>query len=140
MADRDKYGFDYRGTLPLDFETFPEAPSPQWMIDKGLAEKGDISNIITQLEGSDDSGWYLFPSMKGGKGLQNEYRGGDIGEFLGINLEGKHFGKYETYEEGMEGDKLIHEYFKKLKGGRNVSMTIEDKLMDSMRLEEDIFK
>jgi|TARA_Y100000310_G_scaffold63259_1_gene58629 hypothetical protein len=131
--DRDKYGFDYRGTLDLNFDIFPEVSSPQWMIDKGLAEEGDVSNIITQLEGSDEKGWYLFPTMKGGKRLENEYEGGDVQEFLDINLGGKHFGMFETYEEGMKGDSLIHQYFKKLKGGENVNMTAEDKIIDLLK-------
>ena len=61
-------------------------------------------------------------------------------EVRGLMDEGKHFGIYDTKKDLDKADSLIHEYFKKLKGGRNVSMTIEDKLMDSMRLEEDIFK
>ena len=101
------YNFDYKGTLPLDFETFPEVPSPQW--------EGDVSNIITQLEGSDDIGWYLFPTMIGGELLEEEYKGGDVLDFLNRNLGGKHFGKFSSYEEGMRGDTLIHDYFNYLK-------------------------
>ena len=122
MAERkkslkmDDYGFGYRGTFPLDFETFPEVPR-----DDG---KEGFSNIITQLEGSDEKGWYLFPTMVGGKRLKEEYRGGNILEFLDKNLDGKHFGMFKSYDEGMEADSLIHEHFRKSK--------IEKSIIDSI--------
>ena len=106
----------YKGTLPLTMEMFPETPSPQWMIDAGLAKKGDMSNIITQLEGSDDIGWYLFPTMVGGKGLEKEFRGGNIKEFIDTYLGGKHFGLYDTAKEATKADSLIHDYFDRIKG------------------------
>lgn len=127
------YNFDYKGTLPLDFETFPEVPSPQWMIEQGRAKEGDVSNIVTQLEGSDDIGWYLFPTMKGGKPLKEEYQGGDVVEFLNRNLGGKHFGKFSSYKEGVDSDIQIHKWFERLKGGKNVGMTTEDKIIDHLK-------
>ena len=127
------YHFDYKGTLPLDFETFPEEPSPQWMIKEGRAKEGDVSNIITQLEGSDDTGWYLFPTMIGGKPLKEEYQGGDILDFLNRNLGGKHFGKFSSYEEGMESDSLLHEWFNNLKKWKSVGKTTEDKVIDYLK-------
>ena len=103
----------YKGTFPLTMEMFPETPSPQWMIDAGLAKKGDVSNIITQLEGSDKSGWYLFPTMVGGKELEKEFRGGNT--YLG----GKHFGLYDSADEAMKADSLIHRYFDEIKNYRH---------------------
>ena len=32
---------EYRGTLPLDLEEFPVVPSPQELINQGLAMPGD---------------------------------------------------------------------------------------------------
>ena len=109
----------YKGTLPLTMEMFPETPSPQWMIDAGLAKKGDMSNIITQLEGSDESGWYLFPTMVGGKELEKEFRGGDVKEFIDKYLGGKHFGLYGSADEAMKADSLIHRYFDEIKNYRH---------------------
>ena len=128
------YNFDYKGTLDLDFETFPEVSSPQWMIEEGLAEEGDVSNIITQLEGSDDTGWYLFPTLIGGEELLEKYQGDDIIEFLDRNLGGKHFGKFDSYEEGMEEDALIHEYFESLKE----SLPVEDQIMNYLKGEANV--
>jgi hypothetical protein len=47
--------------------------------------------------------------------------------------ERKHFGLYDTKEELDQADILIHEWFKKLKGGKNVGMTIEDKVIDLIK-------
>ena len=116
------YHFDYKGTLPLDFETFPEVPSPQWMIDEGMAKEGDVSNIITESWEMDGK-HVLMPGMIGGEKS-------NINELLSEN---KHFGAYDTKEELDEADRLIHEWFKRLKGGRNVGMTTEDKIIDHLK-------
>ena len=116
------YNFDYKGTLDLDFETFPEVPSPQWMIDQGKAQKGDVSNIITESWEMDGK-HVLMPGIIGGEKS-------NINELLS---EKKHFGVYDTKEELGEADRLIHEWFKRLKGGRNVGMTTEDKVIDYLK-------
>ena len=123
--DRDKYGFDYRGTLDLNFDMFPEAPSPQWMIDKGLAEEGDVSNIITGYYGVDDK-YILMPGMMRGVSLTSN----KIRELI---KEGKHFGIYDTEEDLDKADVLIHEWFKQLKSKEKVNMKVEDKIMDLLK-------
>ena len=116
------YNFDYKGTLDLDFETFPEVPSPQWMIDEGMAKEGDVSNIITESWEMDGK-HVLMPGMIGG--IES-----NIDELLSKK---KHFGVYDTKEELTEADKSIHEWFKRLKGGRNVGMTTEDRIIDHLK-------
>ena len=117
MADKDKYGFDYKGTLPLDFETFPEKPD--------IFEEGKMSNIYTGSY-EVDGRHLLMPGMMEGKPLTRD----DVNALMD---EGKHFGLYDTKEELDQADILIHEWFKKLKGGKNVSMTIEDKVIDLIK-------
>ena len=92
----------YRGTLPLTMEMFPEK---RWSDDQG---RQWTSNIKTRLE-KDNGKWYLFPTMMGGLDLPEEgaYRGA---------LRGKHFGVYDSYDEGMKADKVIHDYFDRIKG------------------------
>jgi len=92
----------YRGTLPLTMEMFPEK---RWSDDQG---RQWTSNIKTRLE-KDNGKWYLFPTMMGGLDLPEEgaYRGA---------LRGKHFGVYDSYDEGMKADKVIHDYFDEIKG------------------------
>ena len=117
MADKDKYGFDYKGTLPLDFETFPEKPD--------IFEEGKMSNIYTgsyEVDGKH----LLMPGMMRGEPLTRD----DVNALID---ERKHFGLYDTKEELDQADSLIHEWFKKLKGGKNVGMTIEDKVIDLIK-------
>ena len=101
----------YRGTLPLTMEMFPQVPSPQSVIDQGLAKKGDLSNILTGLEiNPKDKKWYLFPTMIRGKQIDS-YEDAQRRAFIG-----KHFGVYDSYDEGMKADKVIHDYFDRIKG------------------------
>ena len=89
----------YRGTLPLTMEMFPQVPSPQSVIDQGLAKKGDLSNILTGLEiNPKDKKWYLFPTMLRGKQIDS-YEDAQRRAFIG-----KHFGVYDSYDEGMKAD------------------------------------
>ena len=117
MPDKDKYGFDYRGTLPLDYETFPEKPD--------IFEKGKMSNIYTGSYEVDDK-HILMPGMMGGEPLTKS-------QIYELMDERMHFGVYDTIEELGQADSKIHEWFKKLKGGKNVSMTTEDKIIDSLK-------
>jgi len=118
MAKQSKYGFDYKGTIPLNFKLFPETD----FIDK--EGRMGVSNIKTRLEVDPETDkWYLFPTMMGGVDLPFE------GTYRGAVEKGKHFGEYETYKEGMEADALIHQYFKKLKMG----VSAEDKIIDSIK-------
>ena len=71
--------------------------------------------------------------MIGGKPLKEEYQGGDILDFLNRNLGGKHFGKFSSYEEGMESDSLLHEWFNNLKKWKSVGKTTEDKVIDYLK-------
>jgi len=123
--DRDKYGFDYRGTLDLNFDIFPEVSSPQWMIDKGLAEEGDVSNIITGYYEVDDK-YILMPGMMRGVSLTSD-------KIRDLIKEGKHFGIYDTEEDLDKADVLIHEWFKQLKSKEKVNMKAEDKIMDLLK-------
>ena len=123
--DRDKYGFDYRGTLDLNFDIFPEVSSPQWMIDKGLAEEGDVSNIITGYYEVDDK-YILMPGMMRGVSLTSD-------KIHDLIKEGKHFGIYDTEEDLDKADVLIHEWFKQLKSKEKVNMKVEDKIMDLLK-------
>ena len=108
------YNFDYKGTLPLDFETFPEVSD--------VFEEGKESNIYTRSYEMDGK-HVLMPGMIGG--IES-----NIDELLSKR---KHFGVYDTKEELTEADKSIHEWFKRLKGGRNVGMTTEDKVIDYLK-------
>ena len=117
MAKQSKYGFDYKGNIPLNFKLFPEV---SWVKDGRSGE----SNIKTRLEVDPETDkWYLFPTMMGGVDLPFE------GAYKGAVEKGKHFGEYETYKEGMDADVLIHQYFKKLKMG----VSAEDKIIDSIK-------
>jgi len=111
------YNFDYKGTLPLDFETFPEVSN--------LFEEGKDSNIYTgsyEIDGKH----VLMPGMIGGSPLTEE-------QIFNLYDRGDHFGRYDTSEELKEADIQIHEWFKRLKGGRNVGMTTEDKIIDYLK-------
>ena len=108
------YHFDYKGTLYLDFETFPEVSD--------IFEEGKESNIYTRSYGIDGK-HVLMPGMIGG--IES-----NIDELLSKR---KHFGVYDTKEDLDEADRLIHEWFKRLKGGRNVGMTTEDKVIDYLK-------
>jgi hypothetical protein len=108
------YDFDYKGTLPLDYETFPEKLN--------IFEEGKMSNIYTgsyEVDGKH----LLMPGMMEGESLTKD-------QIYKLMDERKHFGVYDTKEELDQADHLIHEWFKKLKGGKNVSMTREDKIIN----------
>ena len=100
---------EYRGTLPLYLEEFPVVPSPQELINQGLAMPGDSSNIVTTTIGVDDKTW-LLPTMRKGKLLTDE----QINEMI-RNRE--HFGIYNNKAEADWMDAQIHEDFEKLYGG-----------------------
>jgi len=116
VADKDRYGFDYKGTLPLDFETFPEKLD--------IFEKGKVSNIYTGSYEADGK-HLLMPGMMEGSALTQD-------KIYDLMMEGKHFGVYDTKEDLDRADELIHEWFKRLKGGK-VRMTTEDKIMDFIK-------
>ena len=111
------YNFDYKGTLPLDFETFPEVSD--------VFEEGKESNIYTRSYGIDGK-HVLMPGMIGGTPLTEE-------QIFNLYDKGDHFGRYDTSEELDEADRLIHEWFKRLRGGMNVGMTTEDKVIDYLK-------
>jgi|TARA_R100000656_G_scaffold115630_1_gene88208 hypothetical protein len=117
MAEEDKYGFEYKGTLPLDYKTFPIA---KWIKDGKSGE----SNILTRLEVDiEDDKWYLFPTMMHGVPLDEKQAEHDAKE------KGKHFGVFDTYNEGMKADSLIHDYFdKQLK-----KTPAEDKIIEELK-------
>ena len=84
-----------------------------------------MSNIYTgsyEVDGKH----LLMPGMMEGNPLTRD----DVNALMD---EGKHFGLYDTKEELDQADILIHEWFKKLKGGKNVSMTTEDKVIDLIK-------
>ena len=97
---------EYSGTLPLDLEEFPLVPSPQQLIDQGIAMPGDSSNIVTRQYGIDGKIW-LLPTMRKGKLLTDK----QIHEMI-INKE--HFGIYNNENEANWMDGLIHEAFSKM--------------------------
>jgi len=99
---------EYSGTLPLDLDEFPLVPSPQELIDQGLAEPGDSSNIVTRQYGVDGKTW-LLPTMRKGKMLTKD----QINDMI-KNRE--HFGVFNTKAEADWMDKQIHGDFKKLYG------------------------
>jgi hypothetical protein len=95
----------YKGTFLLTMEMFPEK---RWSDDQG---RQWTSNIKTRLE-KDNGKWYLFPTMMGGLDLP------EAGAYRGA-LKGKHFGVYDSYDEGMKADRVIHNHFEKIKGYQN---------------------
>ena len=98
------YGFNYEGTLPLDFEKFP--------LVQDIYEEGKGSNIVTSYDTDDldnPTKWILFPTMVEGKLLNNA----EIDSMLQIN---QHFGIYDSQHEMEESDEGIHEYFEQLRG------------------------
>jgi len=118
MADKDKYGFDYKGTMPLNHKLFPE--TKPYLDEEG---KWAVSNIKTRLEIDPETGkWYLFPTMMGGVDLP--YEGA---ENAAMKL-GKHFGIYDSKDEGDSADLLIHKYFDMLK-----KKPAEDKIIEELK-------
>jgi hypothetical protein len=106
MANKDNYGFDYKGTLPLTFDLFPEIT--------GIIEEGRPSNIYTGLhtnKGADSNGNFpsgtkftIIPGMMNGQLLNDEHQQ--------ILLEkGLNFGIYNSLEAANEADSLIHKSF-----------------------------
>ena len=121
----------YKGTLPLTMEMFPEK---RWSDDQG---RQWTSNIKTRLE-KDNGKWYLFPTMMGGLDLP------EAGAYRGA-LKGKHFGVYDSYDEGMKADRVIHNHFEKIKGYQNggtvepISTNVHNRI-DDLILKADLDK
>lgn len=98
---RIDYGFKYKGTLPLDFETFPA---------NSVHEENNGKNVHTSYDTDDldnPTKWILYPTKKDGKRLSNE----QVDSLLEKN---EHFGIYSTYNDMMEADSNIKNHFKNL--------------------------
>ena len=98
----DDYGFEYKGTMPLDFEKFPLVQS--------IYEEGKGSNFVTAYDTDDldnPTKWILYPTTVDGKKLNSE----QIDSLLHAN---EHFGIYDSYDKMKEVDNNIHNHFNKL--------------------------
>ena len=98
---RIDYGFNYKGTLPLDFETFPAV---------SVHEENNGTNVKTAFDTDDldnPTKWILYPTKKDGQNLSSE----EVDQLLEQN---EHFGIYNTYNDMMEADSNIKNHFKDL--------------------------
>ena len=96
---RVDYGFKYKGTLHLDFETFPASSVQEENNGKNL----DIAYDTDDLD--NPTKWILYPTKKYGKKLNSE-------EVDNLFKSNEHFGIYNSYHEMKEAEENIVQYFK----------------------------
>ena len=113
--------FKYKGTLPLDLKLFPEVA---WEDSLGRKRTSNIKTRLERLslftENPDDSTkWVLFPTMMKGEDLDKE-------KIFSMILNNKHFGIYNSFQEGEGVDLLVHKTFEDKK-------PIKDKIIDWLK-------
>ena len=124
MANGIAEDIEYKGTLPLDLNLFPEV---DWIDSLGVEWTSNIKTRLEKLsiftENPDDSTkWVLFPTFMGGEDLSKE------NVFDMILNQNKHFGIYDSMEEGDKVDKWIHE-----EGFQEESEGMLDKLINMFK-------
>jgi hypothetical protein len=110
------YGFQYEGTMPLNFEKFP--------IIQDIYEEGKGSNIVTSYDTDDldnPTKWILYPTMVEGNMLTST-------QVDSLLAENQHFGIYSSQHEMEEADKNIHKYFEDLRDENNKDLDIDGRI------------
>tara|TARA_R110002012_G_scaffold294060_1_gene489954 strand:+ start:54 stop:476 length:423 start_codon:yes stop_codon:yes gene_type:complete len=113
---RPDYGFNYKGTMDLSFDRFPEVGN--------IYEEGKGSNILTKYDTDDldnPTKWILYPTMVEGKALDSD----GVDNLLHAN---EHFGIYDSKHEMEQADKNIHEYFENVRNDKNKDLNIDGRI------------